>query len=138
MKRRTFLKTAATFSAVSVLTPSFTLANEEKNPFGITKKPRKFEVKNSYNFEQSKEITQLWVPLPKDEDYQKVVSFKYDGNFSEAKIVKNPYNTRVLYVKWNDANIKPILDVNFGVVMQERTTDFSKATSNTNYPSEVL
>jgi transglutaminase-like putative cysteine protease len=95
-------------------------------------------VKNSYNFEQSKEITQLWIPLPKDEDYQKVVSFKYDGNFSEAKIVKNPYNTRVLYVKWNDANIKPILDVNFGVVMQERTTDFSKATSNTNYPSEVL
>ena len=74
MKRRTFLKTAATFSAVSVLTPSLTFANEEKNPFGITKKPRKFEVKNSYNFEQSKEITQLWVPLPKDEDYQKVVS----------------------------------------------------------------
>ena len=136
MKRRTFLKTAATFSAVSVLTPSFTLANEEKNPFGITKKPRKFEVKNSYNFEQSKEITQLWIPLPKDEDYHSVVNFDYTGNFTEAKIVKNPYDTRVLYVKW-DKDIKPKLDVNFALVMQERTTDFSKATANTDYPTDV-
>lgn len=44
MKRRTFLKTAATFSAVSVLTPSFTLANEEKIHLEL-QKPRKFEVK---------------------------------------------------------------------------------------------
>lgn len=138
MKRRTFLKTTALFSSAIAITPNFVFAKEQTNPFVITKKPRKFEVKNSYSFEQSNEATQLWIPLPKDEDYQKVVSFKYDGNFSEAKIVKNPYNTRVLYVKWNDSNIKPTLEVDFGVVMQERTTDFSQAKSSTSYSSEVL
>ena len=57
MKRRTFLKTAATFSAVSVLTPSFTLANEEKNPFGITKKPR---LNFGYHFQKMKIIKKLY------------------------------------------------------------------------------
>ena len=137
MKRRTFLKTTFALSSAALLYPNIALATAT-NPFGITKTPRKFKVSNKYEFEQTKEITQLWVPLPKDEDYHKVVSFSYSGNYSEALIVKNPYDTRVLYVKWNDANIKPTLEVNFGLAMQERTTDFSKATSNTNYPSEVI
>ena len=137
MKRRTFFKTTFTLSSAAFLYPSIALATES-NPFGITKTPRKFKVSNKYEFEQTKEITQLWIPLPKDEDYQKVVGFSYNGNYSEAEIVKNPYNTRVLYVKWNNANVKPTLDLDFAVVMQERSTDFSKATSSTIYPSEVV
>nr|WP_228256223.1 hypothetical protein [Aliarcobacter butzleri] len=134
MKRRTFLKTSATLSSIAILSPNFIFANEEKNPFGITKNPRKFSLKNSYEFEPSKEIIQLWIPLPKDDSYQKVVDFAYKGNFTEAKVVKNPYDTRVLYVKWDKSDIKSQLEVTFDVVMQERTTDFSKATSNINYP----
>ena len=88
MQRRTFLKTTAALSSAAILSPNFAFAKEELNPFGITKTPRKFSVTNNYSFNPSQEITQLWIPLPKDEDYQKVVSFKYDGNFSEAKIVK--------------------------------------------------
>lgn len=136
MKRRTFLKSTATISALAAVSSNFAFASEEKNPFGITKTPRKFQVTNSYEFEQSKEITQLWIPLPKDEDYHKVVNLDYKGNFTEAKIVKNPYDTRVLYVKW-DKDIKAKLDVNFALVMQERTTDFSKATAKTDYPTDV-
>ncbi|QDM01559.1 transglutaminase domain-containing protein [Aliarcobacter butzleri] len=137
MKRRTFLKTSATLSSIAILSPNFIFANEEKNPFGITKNPRKFSLKNSYEFEPSKEITQLWIPLPKDDSYQKVVDFAYKGNFTEAKVVKNPYDTRVLYVKWDKSDIKSQLEVTFDVVMQERTTDFSKATSNINYPFDI-
>jgi transglutaminase-like putative cysteine protease len=136
MKRRSFLKSTAALSTLAVVSPNFAFASEEKNPFGITKTPRKFKVTNSYEFEQSKEITQLWIPLPKDEDYHSVVNFDYTGNFTEAKIVKNPYDTRVLYVKW-DKDIKPKLDVDFALIMQERTTDFSKATANTDYPTDV-
>ncbi|WP_198304815.1 transglutaminase-like domain-containing protein [Arcobacter vandammei] len=136
MKRRTFLKTTFALSSAAFLYPNIALANA-KNPFGISKTPRKFQVTNSYEFEQSSEVTQLWVPLPKDESYHKVVNFDYKGNYTEAKIVKNPYDTRVLYVKWDNKDVKPNLDVDFALVMQERTTDFSKATANTDYPSDV-
>lgn len=137
MKRRTFLKTSA-ISSFALLTPNFVFAKEEKNPFGITSNPRKFSLKNSYEFEESEKVTQLWVPLPKDESYQKVVGFTYTGNFTEAKIVKNPYNTRVLYVKWDKKDGKKELEVTFDVVLQERTTNLKKATTNPNCPGDVL
>ncbi len=137
MQRRTFLKTTAALSSAAVLAPSFAFANKELNPFGITSKPRKFSVVNNYSINPSTEVTQLWVPLPKDESYHKVVSFDYKGNFTEAKIVKNEYDTRVLYVKWDKSDKKSQLEINFDVIMQERTTDFSKATSSMNYPSDV-
>ena len=137
MQRRTFLKTTAALSSAAILAPSFAFANKESNPFNITSKPRKFSVANTYSIDPSNEITQLWIPLPKDESYHKVLDFDYKGNFTEAKIVKNEYDTRVLYVKWNKSDKKSQLEVNFDVIMQERTTDFSKATSSMNYPSDV-
>ncbi len=137
MKRRTFLKTTAALSGAVILSPNFAFAKEESNPFGITKNPRKFSVLNNYSFNPNQEITQLWIPLPKDESYHKVVDFSYNGNFAEAKVVKNEYDTRVLYVRWDKSDKKSELEVSFDVIMQERTTDFSKATSNTNYPSDV-
>ena len=137
MQRRTFLQTTATLSSVAVLAPSFAFANKEINPFGITSKPRKFSVANTYSINPSTESTQLWIPLPKDESYHKVVSFDYKGNFTEAKIVKNEYDTRVLYVKWDKSDKKSELEVNFDVIMQEITTNFSKATSSMNYPEDV-
>ena len=137
MQRRTFLKTTAALSSAAILAPNFAFAKEESNSFGITKTPRKFSITNNYSFNPSQEITQLWIPLPKDESYHKVVDFAYKGNFTEAKVVKNEYDTRVLYVKWNKSDKKSELEVNFDVIMQERTTDFSKATSNTNYPSDI-
>jgi|GEM_PF-6029763 len=69
MKRRTFLKSTS-ISTLVFLSPNFIFANEDKNPFKITKIPRKFQVTNSYELEASSEITQLWVPLPKEEIYQ--------------------------------------------------------------------
>lgn len=142
MKRRSFLKNTAIISGAIFVNPSFTFANEEyKNPFGITSKARKFSITNSYEIKQDTlqngEITQVWIPLPKDDTYQKVVNFSFDGNFTDAKVVKNEYDTRVLYAKWDKSNTKAVLDVKFSVVSQERTTDFSKATSNTNYPEEI-
>ena len=86
MQRRTFLKTTAIFSSAVLLTPNFAFAKEE-NPFGITSKPRKFSIKNNYVINPSQDLAQAWIPLPKDESYQKVISFSYEGNFSEAKNV---------------------------------------------------
>lgn len=137
MQRRTFLKTTAALSGAAILTPNFAFAKEESNPFGITSKPRKFSIINKYDIDASSDSAQLWIPLPKDESYHKVVDFTYKGNFEEAKIVKNEYNTRVLYVKWNKGEKNAQVEVTFDVIMQERTTDFSKATASTNYPEDV-
>ena len=137
MQRRTFLKTTAAISSAVLLAPNFAFSNEVSNPFGIISKPRKFSLKNSYAINPSQELTQLWIPLPKDETYHQVVDFAYKGNFTEAKIVKNDYDTRVLYVKWDKSDKKSELEVTFDVIMQERTTNFSKATTNTNYPEEI-
>ncbi len=137
MKRRTFLKTSVALSSVAVLSPNFIFASEEKNIFGITSNPKKFSLKNSYEFEPSGEVTQAWIPLPKDESYQKVVDLTYKGNFSETKVVTNPYDTKVLYVKWDKSDTKPKLEVTFDVVTQTRTINFQKATPNTNYPDDV-
>ncbi len=136
MQRRTFLKTTAILSSAALLTPNFAFAKEE-NPFGITSKPRKFSIKNNYVINPSQDLAQAWIPLPKDESYHKVVDFAYKGNFTEAKIVKNDYDTRVLYVKWDKSDKKSELEVTFDVIMQERITNFSKATTNTNYPEEI-
>ena len=106
MKRRTFLKSAVALSTAALVNPSFVFATQESNPFGITSKPRKFSVKNSYELKPSDEISQLWIPLPKDESYHHVVDFGYKGNFIEAKVVKNDYDTRVLYVKWDKSDKK--------------------------------
>ena len=137
MQRRTFLKTTAAISSAVLLSPNFIFAKEDENPFGITSTPRKFSVKNNYSINSSKDLTQVWIPLPKDESYHKVIDFTYSGNFTEAKVVKNAYDTRVLYVKWDKSDKKSELEVTFDVIMQQRTTDFSKATSNTNYSDEV-
>ncbi|MDX4069970.1 transglutaminase-like domain-containing protein [Aliarcobacter skirrowii] len=137
MKRRTFLKTTALVSGAMAITPNLVFAKEQTNPFGITKTPRKFSVTNKYEFEKSNEITQVWIPLPKNESYHEVLDIDYKGNYTDAKIVKNPYDTDVLYAKWDNKDIKPELDLNFSVIMQERTTNFEKATSKTNYPKDV-
>ncbi|MBP7769996.1 MAG: transglutaminase family protein [Aliarcobacter sp.] len=137
MQRRNFLKNTAILSSAVLVAPSLAFSNEKQNSFGITSNARKFSVINTYDINQNNEITQAWIPLPKDETYHKVVGFSYNGNFTEAKIVKNDYDTRVLYVKWNQSNEKALLDVKFDVIMQERTTDFSKGTSNTNYPEDI-
>ncbi|MEN5386764.1 transglutaminase family protein [Aliarcobacter skirrowii] len=137
MKRRTFLKTTALVSGAMAITPNLVFAKEQTNPFGITKTPRKFSVTNKYEFEQTNEITQVWIPLPKNESYHEVLDIDYKGNYTDAKILKNPYDTDVLYAKWDNKDIKPELDLNFSVIMQERTTNFEKATSKTNYPKDV-
>lgn len=137
MQRRTFLKGSAILSTAILVSPGFAITKNENNPFGITSKPRRFSITNNYVMNPSEENTQVWIPLPKDESYHKVVEFKYHGNFDEAKVVKNDYDTRVLYVKWNKSEKKRELEVTFDVLMQQRVTDFSKATPNTNYPKDV-
>lgn len=137
MQRRSFLKGTAILSTAILVSPSFALTQEEENPFGITNKPRKFSITNKYVINPSEESAQVWIPLPKEETYHKVIDLKFSGNYEEAKIVTNDYDTKVLYAKWNKGEKNRELELTFDVIMQQRVTNFSKATSKTDYPSDV-
>lgn len=137
MQRRTFLKSSAILSTTIVAAPNMVFA-QSKNPFGITSTPRKFSIVNSYTLEDSDEATQLWAPLPLEADFQKVVRISYEGNYDEAFISNdNAYGTKLLYAKWKKETKNRTMKIYFDVVTQERTTDFSKATADTNYSKEV-
>ncbi|RXJ94240.1 transglutaminase [Malaciobacter molluscorum] len=138
MQRRSFLKTAAVVGTTMAITPSVVLSDTKTNPFGITKKPRKFTVINTFDLETNDQVAKLWVPLPLDSSYQKVLKISYNGDFDEAFISNNnPYNTKLLFAKWNKNSKSRKLVVKFDIIMQERSVNFSKAKNSTMYPEDV-
>lgn len=94
MERRTFLKGSALLTTTMLVSPSF-LSAKETNAFGIKEGTRKFTITNKFEIKPSDEETQLWVPIPLDSSYQKVANLKYEGNYAEAYIAKNDYDTIV-------------------------------------------
>lgn len=138
MKRRLFLKGAVLLGTTMVINPSIVLANSATNPFGIDKKSRIFAIDNTYSLEPNDKVAQLWIPLPMDTEYHKVLKLSYKGDFDEAYISHdNPYNTKLLYVRWDKNSKSRELVVKFDVIMQERSANLNQATNGTNYPLDV-
>ena len=138
MKRRTFLKSSAILSTTLFVTPNLAFANAKKNPFGIDSTPRKFSVINSFTLQDANEEAQLWIPLPLEASYQKVVNVSYEGSFNKAFISNdNPYDTKLLYAQWNKDTTKRTLTVKMDIVTQERSVDFSKANNSMHFHGEI-
>lgn len=139
MNRRNFLKNTSVVVASILVIPPFAFSKviKKSNPFGIDNKARKFNIKNTYNIKANGEETRLWIPLPLEEDFQKVHHLDYKGNFDEAKIVKNDYDTQVLYVKWSKNKKQRELSLNFELTTKSRSTDFTKANNSMDYPENV-
>lgn len=137
INRRKFLKNSILATSSMLILPSVAFCKSNNSIFGITSTPRKFSVKNTYKLKDSKEETTLWIPLPFTASYQKVLDIAYKGNYDEAKIVKNAYFSDVLFVKWNKNKKQRNLELNFSVITQNRTTDFSKAKNSMNYPKDI-
>lgn len=137
MKRRTFLKSSAVLGTSMLVVPNITFA-QANNPFGINSTPRKFSIVNTYAMESNNEDAQLWVPLPLETTYQNVVRVSYEGNYTNAFITNdNPYNTKILYAKWDKSIAKPELKVYIDIVTQERSINLSKANSSTQFSDDV-
>lgn len=137
MKRRTFLKSSAVLGTSLLVVPNLAFA-QANNPFGINTTPRKFSIVNSFVLEPSEDLAQLWIPLPLEATYQKVVRISYEGNFDEAYISnENPFNTKILYAKWEKGTQKRELTLNMDIVTQERSINLSQASNSTHYSDEV-
>lgn len=136
MKRREFLNTTLIAGAFATM-PLTAFSKTETNPFGIEDKYRAFKIENDYSLKAG-DTARLWVPLPLDSSYQKLLKISFEGNFDEAFISQNnPSNTRVLYAKWSKSDKPRELKVRYEVIEWVRSVDFSKATNKTNYPKDV-
>jgi transglutaminase-like putative cysteine protease len=137
MQRRDFLGASVLVGGTFLVSPSIVFASS-KNPFGIDDKPRIFSVQNNYNIAPSDEVAQLWIPLPMDTDYHKMLKLSYEGDFDEAYVSQdNPYNTRLLYVKWDKGSKTRELFISYDVIMQQRSVNLANAKSSTSYPDDV-
>lgn len=138
MNRRLFLKGASLVASSALVTPNVLFASSDIYRFGITNKPRIFSVENSFDLEVNDQVARLWVPLPLNSDYQNVLKISYDGDFDEAFISNNnPYNTRLLYAKWNKNSKSRKLTVKFDIIMSQRSVNLSLANNNTVFPADV-
>ncbi|MCD4757283.1 MAG: transglutaminase-like domain-containing protein [Arcobacteraceae bacterium] len=138
MERRLFLKGATILASSAVIAPNILFANSDIYRFGITKDTRVFSIENSFELEINNQVAQLWVPLPLDSEYQKVLDISYEGDFDEAHISNNnPYNTKLLYAKWNKNSKSRKLKVHFKVSMSERSVNLNLATNSTTFPTKV-
>lgn len=140
MQRRTFIKGAAIVGSTFSIIPNtiFAKTKEGNDPFDIGVVSRAFSITNTFSLELSDEIAQLWIPLPFDSSYQKVVKLSYNGDFDEAYISNdNPYNTKLLYAKWNKGSKSRKLDIKIDVITQTRVSNLSSANSDQNYSDEI-
>lgn len=78
MNRRLFLKGTTLLSTTALVNPSFVFADtKETNPFGIKEGVRKFSIVNNYKLQASDDVAQIWVPVPLDSTYQKLVDMSF-------------------------------------------------------------
>ena len=137
MKRRTFLKSSALLSTTMLINPSLLSANSTTNSFGIKEGTRKFSITNSFELASGEEMAQLWIPIPLESSYQTVANLEFKGNYQEAYIASNEYDTKVLYAKWPKGTEKRELTVNFDMLTMQKSTNLKLANGDTNYPKEV-
>lgn len=135
MNRRIFL--AKSSILLSLLLGANLFANSA-NEITQNSSTHNFNITNSYEVKYENEDTNLWIPLALSSSYQSVSNLKYTGNFDTAQVVDNPYDTKVLHVKWNKQNKqKRELKLTFTVLTKDRNTNFKHATNKMQYPKDV-
>ncbi|MEW6408877.1 MAG: transglutaminase domain-containing protein [Nitrospirota bacterium] len=91
----------------------------------------------SVSINQRGRITSVWLPLPVDTDYQKLISLNREGNFSESGVFREDiYDTPMLYIEWRGGKTKKI-EVKIDVEIGERNTEWSKVNEDGNIPEDI-
>lgn len=127
MQRREFLKTGAIFGATLMSIDTMLMAD------GLDVKPnlsRTFMVNLSHELKEGGKIARIWVPIPFDSDYQRVLgSVNIDGNFKKKMIYRG--EIPLGYAEFQGVK-NPVLNINFKITTTQRNTDFSRVNFNEN------
>lgn len=87
----------------------------------------------------SKGETKLWVPLPKNTDYQEIKSLEFEGNYQQAYITENnAYGAKTLFASWQDNAEKRDLKVKLVIETRDREPMVQKALENYQVPEKII
>ncbi len=127
MNRRTFIKLSVGSLAFTAI-PKISMSKAK-----VEKVKLVYTAKLPYQ-----ENVRLWVPVPMNTSYQSLVSLEIRGNYSLAKLTKDPvYSAPILYLEFSHRNEKEV-EVRFNVEFWDREVDLKKLPSNNGaIPPEV-
>lgn len=129
MKRRDFFSAAALSVAGLVAITNLSFANtintltipELKNQH------RRFTVTQKHSPiapEGSQGITKLWIPLPEDTAFQRLISLTVEGNYDDINInTNNDFGAKTLFASWQPEVKTP----NITIIMEVETLDWEIA-----------
>src|SRR4030042_5501876 len=81
--------------------------------------------------------TSLWLPLPFDTDFQKLISLDYEGDYSESGVFRESiYNTPMLYAEWRGEETQ-IIKVKIKAGIRERVTEWSLVKERGGIPEDI-
>lgn len=82
--------------------------------------------------------TDLWIPLPFDNEYQKVLSMQFEGNYQQAYITENNrYGAKTLYAQWDKNAPKRDLKLKLVIQTQDREPMLQKQLENYLAPEQI-
>lgn len=129
MKRREFFSTAALSVAGLVAITNLSFANTINTLTipGLKNQHRRFTVTQKHSPiapEGSQGITKLWIPLPEDTAFQRLISLTVEGNYDDTNInTNNDFGVKTLFASWKpDAK-----DPNITIIMEVETLDWEIA-----------
>jgi transglutaminase-like putative cysteine protease len=82
--------------------------------------------------------TSLWLPLPSDTDYQKVISSHYHGTYSEAGIfAETVYGVSALHARWSEPAVAKEITLSIDADIRARHADLGLDGVNEELPESV-
>ncbi|QIW15320.1 hypothetical protein A4G20_02700 [Pasteurellaceae bacterium RH1A] len=101
-----------------------------------------YELTQTYTLEVPKGSsgeTNLWIPLPFNNDYQDVKSLEFDGNFQQAYITENnAYGAKTLFAKWDKEAVSRNLKLKLVIETKDREPMAQKALEGYVPPEKII
>ncbi len=128
MNRREFLQILASGVILATLQPKFVWSSFRQR------------VRLIYQAEiPLKENLRLWIPVPMDTSYQKLIDLNVTGNYDKYLLTKDViYHAPILYLEFKEGNPKKMVKVTFIVELWDRRVDLNTLQpTNANISKEI-
>ncbi|UDW83753.1 transglutaminase family protein [Pasteurella canis] len=100
-----------------------------------------YELTKSFNLavpKGSKGETNLWVPLPFNNEYQEVKSIQFEGNYKDAYITENnQYGAKTLFANWDENADKRDLKIQLVIQTKDREPMLQGALKDYQVPNKI-
>lgn len=150
MNRRDFFSTAALSAAGLLSVTSFSFANNVLQNFSVPElknSRRRFLVTQAHTPiapEGSSGVTNIWIPIPEDAVFQRLISITIEGNYDKTSInANNDFGAKTVFATWNKDAKNPTITVKFEIetldweIAEQGSLKYYEAPETIHYPKEV-